>query len=32
MFKESLGKLTRNESLFTDEIVEFIEDMRDSKI
>jgi anthranilate phosphoribosyltransferase len=32
MFKESLGKLTRNESLSTAEIVEFIEDMRDSKI
>jgi anthranilate phosphoribosyltransferase len=32
MFKESLGKLTRFESLSPDEIVEFVENMRDGEI
>ena len=32
MFKDSLGKLTRGESLSADEITEFVEDMRDDVV
>ena len=32
MFKESLGKLTRGESLSDAEVTEFVENMRDDEI
>ena len=32
MFKDSLGKLTRNEDLTAAEVTEFIEDMRDDVV